>query len=244
MNNNTFMNNQNSSNQINSQSNFNGMNINMIRNDFPNQKPSFNNEILNPNLLESSTILNFNNIKNNQNMNNQNMNNQSLSQNNSLSLEKQNKEYKIKINNLEKYIKELEVKLKEKEKIINEEKIKNEKLNKEINNLKNISNINSKIKELENEIQLFKLFFKFSDGEKLILIKFVSVNQDINFEIITKNTEIFSKLEPILYKSYPKYIESENYFLVHGNKINRNKSLKENKINNNDVITLEVNNLD
>ena len=172
------------------------------------------------------------------------MNNQSLSQNNSLSLEKQNKEYKMKIKKLEEYIKELEVKLKEKEKIINEEKIKNEKLNKEIKNLKNISNVNSKIKELENEIQLFKSYYNFSDGEKLILIRFISVNQDINFEIITKNTEIFSKLEPILYKQYPKYIELENYFLVHGIKINRNKSLKENKINNNDVITLEVNNFD
>ena len=211
MNNNMFMNNQNSSNQMSNQSNFNRMNINM-RNDFPNQKSSFNN--------------------------------QSLSQNNSLLLEKQNKEYKIKINNLEKYIKELEMKLKEKDKIINEERIKNNNLQKEITNLKNISNFNSKIKELENEIKLFKTYYHFSEGEKLILIKFVSVNQDINFEIIAKNTEIFSKIEHILYEKYPKYIELENYFLVHGNKINRHKSLKENKINNNDVITLEVNNLD
>ena len=202
MNNNMFMNNQNSSNQINNQSNFNGMNINMMRNDFPNRKPSFNNEILNPNLQKPSTILNFNNIKNNQNMNNQNMNNQninnrnmniqSLSQNNSLSLEKQNKEYKMKINNLEKYIKELEIKLKEKDKIINEEKIKNDNLQKEIKNLKNI---NSKMKELENEIKLFKSYYNFSEGEKLISIKFISVSQDINYDIIAKNTEKFTKLE-------------------------------------------------
>ena len=31
---------------------------------------------------------------------------------------------------------------------------------------------------------------------------------------------------------------------MHGSKLNKHKSLKENKINNNDVITLEVNNLD
>ena len=183
-------------------------------------------------------------MNNNMFINNQNINNQSLRQNNNLLLEKQNKEFKIKINNLEKYIKELEIKLKEKDIIINELKLKNENLNKEIKNLRNISNINSKIKELENEIKLFKLYYHFSDGEKLILIKFISVNNDINLNLISKNTELFSKLEPILYKQYPKYIESENYFLVHGNKINRNKSLKENKINNNDVITLEVNNLD
>ena len=188
--------------------------------------------------------MNNNMFMNNQNSSNQMINNQSLSKNNSLLLEKQNKENKIKINNLEKNIKELEIKLKEKDKIINEERIKNINLQKEITNLKNISNFNSKIKELENEIKLFKTYYHFSEGEKLISIKFVSVNQDINFEIIAKNTEIFSKIEHILYEKYPKYIELENYFLVHGSKLNRHKSLKENKINNNDVITLEVNNLD
>jgi len=225
------MNNQNSSNQINGQSNFNRMNNNM-RNDFPNQKSSFNNEILNDNLLKTSTKLNCNNIKNNQNMNNQ-----SLSQNNSLSLEKQNKEYKIKINNLEKYIKVLEIKLKEKDKIINEEKIKNDNLQKEIKN-------NSKIKELENEIKLFKSYYNFSEGENLISIKFISVSQDINYDIIVKNTEKFTKLESMLYEKYPKYIDLENFFLVHGNKISKHRSLKENKIDNNDVITLEVTNFD
>jgi len=196
------MNNQNSSNQMSCQSNFNRINISM------------------------------------------NMNNQSLSQSNIILLEKQNKDYKIKINNLENYIKELQIKLEEKEKIINKEKIKNDNLQKEINNLKNISNFDSKIKELENEIKLFKSYYNFSEEEKLISFKIISVNQDINFNIIYKNTEEFSKIESILYKKYPKYIESENYFLVNGNKINKHKSLKENKINNNDVITLEVINFD
>ena len=120
-------------------------------------------------------------------------------------------------------------------------------MQKEIKELKNKSNINSKIndaKELENEIKLFKTYYHFSEGEKLISIKFVSVNQDIDYDIIAKNTEKFTKLESLLYEKYPQYIESENYFLVHGSKLNRHKSLKENKINNNDVITLEVNNLD
>jgi hypothetical protein len=134
------------------------------------------------------------------------------------------------------------MKLKEKDKIINEERIKNNNLQKEITNLKNISNFNSKIEELENQIKLFKSYYNFSEGENLISIKIISVNQDIDYDITAKNTEEFSKIESILYKKYPKYIESENYFFVHGSKINRNKSLKENKINNNDVITLEVNN--
>ena len=196
-----------------------------------------NNQISSNQLSSSQSNLNGINI-------NMNMNKQSLNLKKIISIGKKNKEYKIKINNLEKYIKELQIKLEEKEKIINEEKIKNDNLRKEIKNLNNIPNFDSKIKELENEIKLFKSYYNFSEGEKLILIKIISGNQDINFNKICKNTEEFSKIESLLYKKYPKYIESENYFLVHGGKINRHKSLKENKINNNDVITLEVINFD
>ena len=117
-------------------------------------------------------------------------------------------------------------------------------MNKELKRLQDIINNNPKInhiKELENEIKLFRSYYHYSEGENLISIKFTSVNQNINFDIIAKNTELFSKLEPKLYNKYPKFIDSDNYFLVHGNKINKNRSLKENKINNNDVIILEVN---
>jgi len=141
----------------------------------------------------------------------------------------------------------LELKLKEKDKIINDEKIKNDNLNKRIKELENISNNNDKknnIKELENEIKLFRSFYKFSEEEKLISIKFISVNKEINFNIIAKNTDIFSKLEIILYDKYPKYLDSENFFLVNGNRINRHRSLQDNKIKNNDVITLQIQEFD
>ena len=158
-------------------------------------------------------------------------------------MDKQNEEYQIKINKLEKYIKELELKLKEKDIILNDEKIKNDNLNKRIKELENISNnnnIKNNIKELENEIKLFKSYCKFSEEEKLISIKFISVNKAINFNIIAKNTDIFSKIEAILYEKNPKYVNSENYFLVNGNRINKNRSLQDNKIKNNDIITLQI----
>ena len=66
----------------------------------------------------------------------------------------------------------------------------------------------------------------------------------MNFDIISKNTDKFSKLETILYENYPQYVDSENYFFVNGNKINKHRSLQENKINNNDVITLKINNFE
>ena len=162
-------------------------------------------------------------------------------------MDKQNEEYQIKINKLENYIKELELKLKEKDKIINDEKIKNDNLNKRIKELENISNNNNKnndIKELENEIKLFKSYCKFSEEEKLISIKFISVDQEINFNIVAKNTDIFSKIEAILYEKYPKYVDSVNFFLVNGNRINNHRSLKDNKIKNNDIITLQIQDFD
>jgi len=98
--------------------------------------------------------------------------------------------------------------------------------------------------ELENEIKLFRKYNNFSEGEKLISIQIISAEQDIDYSLITKNTEKFSKIEDLLYEKYPKYVETENYFIVNGNKINRNKNLEANNIKNNDIITLIINNLD
>jgi len=100
------------------------------------------------------------------------------------------------------------------------------------------------IKELENEIKLFRTYYKFTSNDKLISIKFISGNQDIDFSVITKNTKVFSKIENMLYEKYPKYKDSDNYFLVNGSIINRKKTLEENKIRNNDVLTLEINSFD
>ena len=153
---------------------------------------------------------------------------------------KENEECKNKINELEKHIKELEIKLIEKDKLITD-------LNKRIKQLENISNnkINTNnIIELENEIKLFRTYYNLADNEKLISIKFISVNQDIDFSIIAKNTDVFSKIEKMLYDKYPKYLESENYFLVSGNKINKQKTLEQNKIKNNDILALQINNFD
>ena len=43
----------------------------------------------------------------------------------------------------------------------------------------------------------------------------------------------------MLYDEYPEYIESENHFIVNGNKVNKYKSLEFNKIKNNDIIELK-----
>jgi len=160
---------------------------------------------------------------------------------------KENEEYKSKISNLENYIKELERNIQEKENKINEEKIKNEELINKIKLFENNSNnncVNSKILELENELNKFKSYC-LSPGEKLISVKFISIDQNINnFIAIAKNTDNFYKLEEILYKKYPNYRENENYFIFNGKKVKRNKTLEENNIKDNDILTLTTNDFD
>ena len=134
----------------------------------------------------------------------------------------------------------MEIKIKEKEKIINEEKIKNEKLEKKIKEIQNIPNNNIQINEiskLEEEIKQLKSYIV-SHGENLIYIKFISVEQNIDFPIAAKVTDKFLKIESILYDYFPKYKDTENIFLVNGKGIRKNKTIEDNKIKNNDIITI------
>ena len=147
---------------------------------------------------------------------------------------KKEKSDKERINELEKYVKELETNLKE-------EKIKNQNLSKRIEELEKMLNRTPESKQLldlDKEIKLFREYNEFTPEEKLISIKFISVYQDINFSIVTKNTTLFSDLEKILYKKYQQYKQFENFFLANGQKINRHLTLIENNINNNSIITL------
>ena len=151
-------------------------------------------------------------------------------------LKKKMKNIKKKIKELENKILKLESIIKEKDSIINEyNKLKE---NKNIINNNNNNYIN-KIKELDKEIEKYKNYF-LQHGEKLFTIKFISIDQTINFETFAKKTDYFSKLENYLYEKYPKYKDSENYFLVNGKKINRHRTLEENNIKDNDILTLGV----
>ena len=149
-------------------------------------------------------------------------------------IKKQNEIYKNKINELENKIKKLELIIKEKDNKINEyNKIKEFKI------ISNNTNYINRIKELEIEIEKYKNYC-LSPGEKLITINFISIDQTINFNTFAKKTDNFTKLESSLYEYYPRYKETENYFLVNGKKLNKHKTLKENKINDNDILTLGV----
>ena len=188
--------------------------------------------------------------------------------NSKLILEKKIKELENKISelnllneNLKKQVKELQ---KENNKILHEKilekkgeeiielKNKNKELEQKINNLKNLSPENyeknnileliEEIRQKDKEIKELKsnLPFELSKGEKLMSVIFISSEQKIHHSIICKNTDKFNRLENVLYnvEEYKEFLNSENYFLVRGRKINKYLSLDENGIKNNDIIML------
>ena len=184
---------------------------------------------------------------------NQQLNSEILRLNNELNIEKNNSIL------LSQRIKELEkiINIKSKEKsnenqnininMINKEKNLINELNEKLKNLNNSLNrsINKdKINELYEEIRrkdkiISSFPVKLSEGEKLLSVIFVSVDQKIHYSTICKNTDKFSKIENLLYNAYPEYIKTENHFFVNGNKVNKYKSLENNKIKNNDIIMLK-----
>ena len=119
---------------------------------------------------------------------------------------------------------------------------------KEINELKNKSNSNDefslykKLYEKEEEIKKLNLKLKnypseLLEGEKIMSVIFLIALKN-NYSIICKNTDLFINVESKLYEKFPDLKLNENFFLVGGNKINKYKSLDENKIKDNDLITL------
>ena len=115
-------------------------------------------------------------------------------------------------------------------------------------NQDNISNKDIIIKELNNEIEklkerLSRYPFELSKGEKLISVIFTSSDENMNYSIICKNTQRFIELEKKLYNVYPQYSESNNYFMINGNRVNKAKTLDKNDIRNSDTIILTQNNI-
>ena len=133
----------------------------------------------------------------------------------------------------------------------------NDLLDKEIKNFydsqnikkdKDNSNKDNIINELNNEIsklkeKLSRYPFDLSIGEKLISVNFISLDQNMYYSLICKNTEKFIELEKKIYNEFPEYSKTNNYFMINGNRVNNEQTLDENKIRNNDIIILAQNNI-
>jgi len=113
------------------------------------------------------------------------------------------------------------------------------KKDKKISDLKKISERLNKIAKANiDENNLFKKYNNFSSEEKLISIKLISDEKNINYSIPIKNTEKFYKIEAMLYDKYSNCIKTDNFYVAKDKrKINKDKTLLENNINDHDEIT-------
>ena len=137
---------------------------------------------------------------------------------------------------------------------------KNSQLIKENNDLKEeINKLNIKIDLLEkdltkknNEIQQllsqsnnikdkYKITF-INPGEEIMTVNFVTTNNnDIkNYSLACKNTDLFIRLEERLYEDFPQYKEYQTYFEVNTRRIKRFKTLEQNNIKNNDIVSIFI----
>ena len=131
---------------------------------------------------------------------------------------------------------------------LEEEKNKNKILTKKIEELKKeLEKSNTEIKKMKESNSSINLGTYYSiksinPGEKIIAVNFVSMgNQDINhYNLICKNVDLFVTLEARLYNDFPRYKEYNPYFTVNGRAIKRFKTMDENKIKNNDIISVFI----
>ena len=131
---------------------------------------------------------------------------------------------------------------------LEEEKNKNKILTKKIEELKKeLEKSNTEIKKMKESNSSINLGTYYSiksinPGEKIIAVNFVSMgNQDINhYNLICKNVDLFVTLEARLYNDFPRYKEYNPYFTVNGRGIKRFKTMDENKIKNNDIISVFI----
>ena len=158
------------------------------------------------------------------------------------------KELKNNSLNLHQKIKELEEQLKNKDILLNNIQKINQELTNKISELQNNDKkdyeLMKKFLEKDEELKMLKelnlLPFTLSKGEKLMNVIFISDDEKVHIPIICKNTDLFTRIENVLYDEYPEYREYENYFILNGKKINKNLNLEKNMINNNDIIILKT----
>ena len=99
-----------------------------------------------------------------------------------------------------------------------------------------MNNLYKQIIELNEKLKRYP--FNLEKGEKMMTIIFSSVDQNICYSIICKNTDTINKLEGELYKEYPQFSETDNYFICKGKVLNKFHTFESNNIKNGGVIVV------
>ena len=112
-----------------------------------------------------------------------------------------------------------------------------------LNNL--INNFNEMIKMKDKEINDLKNKLKNNDDNQkyvnyndIMVVNFISLDQNINCGIKCLKTDTFAEVEEKLYQKYDKYRDTNNNFVAKGKLILRFKKIYENDIKDGDKIQL------
>ena len=117
----------------------------------------------------------------------------------------------------------------------------NQNNNIEINN--KINNLNDMIRMKDNIIndlknQLEKKGDKTVHFNDIIVVHFISMDQNINYSIKCLKTDTFAEVEEKLYQKYGEYRETNNNFTANGRIVLRFKSISDNHIKDGDKVQL------
>lgn len=131
---------------------------------------------------------------------------------------------------------------------LNQKDEKNEELIKENKSLiEIITKLQNDIKEKDKIIQgyhnnnpITSPITSIKPGEKMMTVNFVTMSSKLvsNYSLACKNTDLFVRLEERLNEDFPELKNNETYFEVEARRIKRFKSLDDNKIKNNDIISI------
>ena len=109
----------------------------------------------------------------------------------------------------------------------------------EINSLNEIVKIqNREINKLQIQLLNCKCKKKLINYDDILVVNFISSDQNINCGIKCLGTDTFAEVEEKLYQQYEKYRETNNNFITNGRLVFRFKKISENGIKNGDKIQL------
>ena len=159
-------------------------------------------------------------------------------------------------NKNDKEILNLKIELKKANNIIEQQKTQISQLQNELNNLKEnyhgyIQTLQDTIDKKEEELTKLKdeLAKKKTDFSKnkstycrdnMMTVNFISMDHKVLFAVPCVEDDIFAEVEEKLYKEFPEYRETNNYFLANGIQVLRFKTIAQNNIGNGRPVTLVV----
>ena len=127
---------------------------------------------------------------------------------------------------------------------VNQLSMQNNQINNNINLIQEIGVLKYQLNLKENEINNLKLKIQNNKFNKpvtlndIIVINFISTDQKIHEGIKCLVDETFAEVEERLYQKFDEFRNTNNIFLFKGNQILRFKKIRENKINDRDIIQL------